>query len=253
MVAVELVRGSRSKEVRVGAGRVQIEHREQILTVTDAGALLGIREPLPPADGQPLLVIQAQGQRTVVAIDEVLGHQDLTIRALPQEIRSLPAYQGAAMLARGELLLVLRPDWLVDRDQRAQEPIQARRALVVDDSLTARAIHRSMLESGGFTVHTASTAQQALEQLRHASYDVVVCDVEMPDMDGVALTSAVRGHPETRALPVILVSAYDSDADRSRGLAAGADEFMGKKECAAGRLLTAVSAVMARRQRTPAS
>ena len=97
-------------------------------------------------------------------------------------------------------------------------------------------------------VHTASTGQQALEQLASGSYDVVICDVLMAGMDGLAFTQRLRSRSETRGLPVVLVSAHDTEADRKRGMAAGADAFLSKKECASGRLLAEVSAVMGRRR-----
>jgi CheY-like chemotaxis protein len=121
---------------------------------------------------------------------------------------------------------------------------------VVDDSITARALHRTMLEAGGFTVHTASSGHQAQEQLSHAQYDVMVCDVAMEEMDGVELLAAVRSNPRTRGLPVILVSAHDTDDERARGLSAGADAFLSKKDRISGRLLAEVETVITRRKGT---
>jgi CheY-like chemotaxis protein len=76
----------------------------------------------------------------------------------------------------------------------------------------------------------------------------MVSDVAMEGMDGIALTAALRSRPETKGLPIILVSAKDNETDRERGLATGADGFLSKKDCAAGRLLAEVSAVIARRK-----
>jgi two-component system, chemotaxis family, sensor kinase CheA len=249
MAAIESSRAARSQELRSGRTRVQLEHREQLVPVQDLGALLGLRQPEVPGDGQPLLIVQSQGRRLALSVDEVVGDKELVIRPLPVEVRDLPAYQGAATLARGELVLILRPDWLANTDRRAEGGLGGtRRALVVDDSLTARALHRTALETGGYLVHTASNARQALEQLRHSAYDVMVCDIGMEEMDGYELTEAVRQRPETDAMPILLVSARDSDTDRQRGLSVGADGFLTKKDCVSGRLLSEVSAVMARRK-----
>ena len=185
-----------------------------------------------------------------MAVDEVIGDRELVVRPLPPEVYDLPAYQGAATLARGELILVLRPDWLCGDEDRDKPLTSTRRALVVDDSLTARALHRTALEAGGYAVHTASNARQALEQLRHASYDVMVCDIGMDEIDGFELTLEARSRDELEAMAIILVSARDSDQDRRRGSSAGADGFLSKKECASGRLLAEVHAVIARRQGT---
>jgi CheY-like chemotaxis protein len=144
-------------------------------------------------------------------------------------------------------LLVLRAEWLVE-PRVAVAPRPSVRALVVDDSITARALHRTMLESGGFTVHTSSVATQALDQLRHTTYDVVICDLEMEPMNGFELVAALRADPATRTLPVILVSTHDTEDDRRRGEAAGADAFLSKRDCVSGRLVEEIAAVIARRK-----
>jgi two-component system chemotaxis sensor kinase CheA len=249
MVAVESSRAARARDLRVGRNKAQLEHREQLIPLVDLGALVGLRQPETPADGQPLLILQSQGRRIALGVDEVLGDRELVIRPLPQEIRDLDAYQGAATLARGELVLILRPDFIAAGDRRLDTALgSTRRALVVDDSLTARALHRTALEAAGYVVHTASNGRQALEQLRHSAYDVMVCDIGMDEMDGYQLTAQVRQRAETDSMPVLLVSARDSDGDRQRGQSVGADGFLTKKDCVSGRLLSEVSAVIARRK-----
>src|SRR3989475_12232574 len=249
MAAVESSRAARAKDLRVGRSKAQLEHREQLIPVLDLGALVGLRQPEVPADGQPLLILQSQGRRIALGVDEVLGDRELVIRPLPVEIRELDSYQGAATLARGELVLILRPDFIVSGNRRSDGALgTTRRALVVDDSLTARALHRTALETGGYLVHTASNGRQALEQLRHSAYDVLICDIGMEEMDGFQLTAAVRQQAETDSMPILLVSARDSDPDRQRGTAAGADGFLTKKGCVSGRLLSEVGAVIARRR-----
>jgi two-component system, chemotaxis family, sensor kinase CheA len=248
MAAVETSLLARSNELRVVRNRAQLSHREQLIALQDLGALLALRQPEAPHEGQPLLVLQSQGRRLAVAVDEVIGDRELVIRPLPPEVRDLPAYQGAATLARGELVLIVRPDWLSGFERRDAPLTGTRRALVVDDSLTARALHRTALEAGGYSVHTASSGRQALEQLRHSSYDIMVSDIGMDEMDGFELTLQARRRHELEAMPIILVSARDSDTDKQRGAAAGADGFLSKKDCASGRLLAEVHAVIARRQ-----
>jgi chemotaxis protein histidine kinase CheA len=249
MAAIESSRLARGSEVRVGRARVQLEYHEQLLPLQDLGAVVGLRQPEAPAEGQPILIVTTQGRRLALSVDEVIGDKELVIRPLPLEVRDLPAWQGAATLARGELVLILRPDFLFSVESRSEAGVTGtRRALVVDDSLTARALHRTALEAAGYTVHTAASAKQALEQLRHSAYDVMVSDIGMEEMDGFELTTAVRARHDADAMPILLVSARDSESDRQRGAAAGADGFLTKKECVSGRLVSEVSTVIARRK-----
>jgi CheY-like chemotaxis protein len=198
-------------------------------------------------------VLLWQERRLALSVDEVEGDRELVVRPLPVELRQLAAYQGAATLARGELVLIVRPDWLLDLERPSEGAVltSTRRALVVDDSLTARALHRTALESGGYLVHTASDARQALEQLRHSAYDVMVCDIGMPEMDGYQLTSAVRARGDLDAMPIVLVSARESEGEGQRGLSLGADAFLSKRECVSGRLVSEVAAAVARRRARP--
>lgn len=240
---------ARRADLHVGRGRVQMEIRGRLVPVHHLGSLLGTSPPSVPNERQPLVVMQVGENAFVLAVDEIEGDLDLVIRPLPSQLRGLHAYQGAATLGGGELMLVLRPDWLAERTGRAADTGSSeRRVLVVDDSLTARALHRTILETGGFTVHTAGSAAQALEQLRGATYDVIVSDIGMEGMDGFALTRSLRARADTRDLPIILVSAHDGESERAKGVAAGADAFLSKRDCVSGRLLSEVTAVTGRRR-----
>ncbi|CAM4461895.1 response regulator [Corallococcus exiguus] len=247
MLAVESTQLARPDMLRVGKRRTHLEHQGQLLPVVDLGARLGLRASSPPTEGQPLLIVQSGGKRVALGVDAVVGDRDLVIRPLPSEVRDVAAWQGAATLSRGELLLILRPDWVVSDSEKVTVSAVSRRALVVDDSLTARALHRAMLEAGGFQVHLAASGARALERLQADTYDVVICDLDMEEMDGIELIARLRERKDTHTLPVILVSAHDTTVARERGLASGADGFLSKRECAAGRLLAEVLDVMSRR------
>ncbi|WNG50235.1 response regulator [Archangium minus] len=248
MLAVESTQLATKENLRIGRLKTQLDYNGQLVPVADLGSRLGLRAAAPPSEGQPLIIVQSGGKRLALAVDAVVGDRDLVIRPLPAEVRDVPAYQGAAILSRGELLLILRPGWVVTEaaPQTLAMP-QSRRALVVDDSLTARALHRAMLEAGGFTVHLAASGARALERLQTEVYDVIICDLEMEEMNGTELIAKVRSQPDTKDIPCILVSANDSSGARARGLSAGADGYLSKRECAAGRLLTEVLDVMSRR------
>ena len=248
MLAVESTQMATAEALHVSRRRTQLDYNGQLVPVMDLGSRLGLRAAAPPSEGQPLIIVQSGGKRVALAVDAVVGDRDLVIRPLPAEVRDVPSYQGAAILSRGELLLILRPGWVVGEAAPAAVAMPtSRRALVVDDSLTARALHRAMLEAGGFTVHLAASGPRALERLQSETYDVIICDLEMEEMSGVELIAKLRTMPDTKDVPVILVSAHDSTGSRARGLSAGADGFLSKRECAAGRLLTEVLDVMSRR------
>lgn len=238
-----------SKAQLSSAGKPRLLHRDQWLDVADLGALLSLRPPAAPEAGQSLLVLQAQGRRLALLVDSVDGDAELVILPLPTELGlgAKPPYAGASLYLGAELVLVLRPEWALSSAQDAPVAVTgARRALVVDDSLTARAMHRAALESGGFSVMAAASGAAGLLLAAKSPVDVVVCDIQMEGMDGFQFTRAFKATAQGRRVPVILVSVSENEEDRAAGAAAGADAFLNKRDCAAGRLLQAVSGLLER-------
>lgn len=100
--------------------------------------------------------------------------------------------------------------------------------LVVDDDETNRAICKACLLRAGYQVREAADGCEALAQVGEEPPDLVIMDVMMPNMDGLECTRALRANPETRDIPIIIVSALSRTEDILAGLEAGADEYLSK-------------------------
>ena len=85
---------------------------------------------------------------------------------------------------------------------------------------------KGMLESAGYRVTTAVDGVDALTALRSGEFDLVVSDVEMPRMNGFDLTAGIRADKRLAEMPVVLVTALSSPADRERGIDAGANAYI---------------------------
>ncbi|MDR3374196.1 MAG: response regulator [Ancalomicrobiaceae bacterium] len=103
-----------------------------------------------------------------------------------------------------------------------------KRILVVDDSLTTRMFYRSVLEPAGFHVEEASNGLEGLEQVMLHRFDMAIVDVNMPKMDGYAMTEELRRNPDLSALPVLTISTEASAADAARAYSAGANYYLVK-------------------------
>lgn len=99
--------------------------------------------------------------------------------------------------------------------------------LIVDDDDDIRAFVRAVLEADGHRVLDAATGVEALGHVEVHRPDLVLLDVMMPSMDGFAVARALKARPGPFT-PVILLTAMDDPASRARGIAAGADEVLGK-------------------------
>lgn len=92
-----------------------------------------------------------------------------------------------------------------------------RRILLIDDDQGIREVARTVLEMvGGYDVETASSGLDGLEKARTSPPDAIVLDVMMPGLDGPATFALLQEQPETRDVPVILLTAKTQPADRSR-------------------------------------
>jgi DNA-binding response OmpR family regulator len=102
------------------------------------------------------------------------------------------------------------------------------RALIVDDSITVRMDLKEALEEAGIAVSLSATLASARDALSRGVFDLMILDVLLPDGDGLELLREVKLSAATSAMPVMLLSSEDEVGDRVRGLATGADEYLGK-------------------------
>lgn len=100
--------------------------------------------------------------------------------------------------------------------------------LIVDDDPTNRAVCRGCLQRTGYRIREAEDGRAALEEIGKHVPDVIIMDVMMPVMDGLECTRTLRADPDTRDIPIIIVSALARTEDILAGLEAGADEYISK-------------------------
>ena len=100
--------------------------------------------------------------------------------------------------------------------------------LVVEDDPTILQLLEVNFEMEGFTVLTATDGADGLERARSGAPDLIVSDVMMPNMSGLEMVAELKADPETKAIPVILLSAKAQTADVAGGMQAGADAYMTK-------------------------
>lgn len=104
----------------------------------------------------------------------------------------------------------------------------SRKILIVDDEVYILHILDFSLGAEGYEVITAADGEEALEKARTEKPDLVVLDVMMPKVDGFEACRRLKNDPETRELPVILLTAKGREVDRKMGIEVGADDYMVK-------------------------
>jgi len=107
------------------------------------------------------------------------------------------------------------------------DPTRAPRVLIVDDAPQIRTLFGRLLTRAGMAVTVAEDGLAGLAQARGHAPDVILCDLDMPRMDGLTLCRALRDDPATRAVPIVLVSGSGSVEARA-ALDAGCDAVLDK-------------------------
>ncbi len=234
-------------------GRQTMPVRGRSLPVIDLLALLGAAA-LPVGDHSPGIVISSGGRRTVGTCDALLGAEEVVIKPLGPLLASVPGYLGASILGDGRIALLVEPATLTEGPRRAPGPAApapdrpaAPKILVVEDSFTVRELQRSILEAAGYPVVTARDGREALQSIeRDGQIALVVTDLEMPRLDGLELTRAIRASSTRSSLPVVIVTSHGSDDDQRRGIEAGADAYMVKRSFDQQDLLATVEQLVGR-------
>ena len=221
MPAIRSIAQPRPQEIRATDDRewVMIEGEEiELLRLDRVLALPGGATPAR----LPVLVFRSGVRPLAVAVDELVGKEEVVIKSVGGVLESVGPFGGATISGDGRVILLVDPSRLTDqawagrageaRAARAQaaararrEP-QGRRVLLVDDSVSIRKFVGQMLERAGFEVLTATDGAEALRRLAESSVDAVITDLEMPRVSGYELIEDMRSRAATRALPVVVLT-----------------------------------------------
>jgi chemosensory pili system protein ChpA (sensor histidine kinase/response regulator) len=190
------------------------------------------------------MLLKSGLQRAAIRVDEIIGNREVVVKTIGPQLSRLSGIAGATVLGNGQVVLILNPVQLVHRDgvdmdiprpePAAPEPVaveeksSATLVMVVDDSLTVRKITSRMLLREGYEVATAKDGVDALQQLQDIHPACILLDVEMPRMDGFEFTRQVRSDPQTRDIPIIMITSRTADKHRNRATELGVNEYMGK-------------------------
>ena len=120
---------------------------------------------------------------------------------------------------------------------------------VVEDDKNIREIESFALKNSGYTIFDFECAKDFYKKLAERKPDLILLDIMLPDEDGLEIVRRLRSTPETRKIPIILVTAKDSEIDKVKGLDIGADDYM-TKPFGIMELISRVKALLRRSQET---
>lgn len=198
------------------------------------------------------IVLLEKGWHTVaLLVDEIIGEREIVIKPLRPPLANISCVAGGTLLEHNQVAIVLNASDLINQalnssvkrvelEDKQKQTKSRPHILVVDDSITTRTLEKNILESHNYQVTITVNGKEAWDLLQKQKFSLLITDVNMPIMDGFTLTEQVKTSDQLRDLPVIIVTSLGSDAEKARGVAAGANAYIVKSEFESGALLDIV-------------
>jgi CheY-like chemotaxis protein len=200
---------------------------EAVLTVRDDG--IGF----PPAAADTLFEVFTRAVPSGITPISGLGLGLAIVRSIAElHGGSVTAHSdgpgtGAELRVRLPLTTAVHP---ADQPQPpAERPTrQSLRILVIEDNTDLAATYQTLMRRHGDTVTLATTGHTGLTEATSQPFDLVLCDIGLPDIDGYQIARQLRDHPATRDIKLVAVSGFSQDSDRQQALHAGFDAHLAK-------------------------
>ncbi|MGD1949969.1 MAG: response regulator [Leptolyngbyaceae cyanobacterium] len=216
---------------------------------------------ITPIINEPSILIVNRGDRlNGIHIDRFWGEREVVVRQVENVISLPPGFNGCTILEDGHVVPLADAskllDWIdndevedvktgnaqpwhhllhsIPDDDEPPRPLalpqaQQTNVLVVDDSINMRQLLRTTLEQAGYNVEQGKDGQDAIDQLFGGlSVDAIVCDIEMPRLDGYGVLAEIKADSKLKNLPIIMLTSRGSDKHRQLAMRLGASAYITK-------------------------
>lgn len=224
-------------------GALRFRHEGQDLRGQHLATYLGLTQHarLPLAQCAVVL-IKRQHQSLALAVDALLDAGQWLVQDLGRFSRHAQGATGVSVLEDGALAVHLDIAALLSHEprpagnshaalaawgQKTSTPSLAK-ILVVDDAYSVRSSLKQLLQDAGYAVETARDGLEAIASLQAQGADIVLSDLEMPNMNGVELCQHLRASADWQHLPIIMISSRTQEKHQAMAAQAGVDAYLGK-------------------------
>jgi chemosensory pili system protein ChpA (sensor histidine kinase/response regulator) len=190
----------------------------------------------------PVVVAQAGDRQVAFVVDQLLGGREVVVKTLGNHLRRVHGIIGSTLMGDGSIVLILHVSELMRDDLRqpmsrssfrpalSPRAVEIPEVLIVDDSFSVRRVVANFIRSAGWHPVQAKDGLEALEIIQRAPKppDVILLDIEMPQMDGYELTSTLRAHPTYRHIPIVMLTSRAGEKHRQKAFEVGATEYLVK-------------------------
>jgi len=223
----------KASEIEYVGGREVIQYRGHSIPVIRLENLLPI-SPLPEQEEYHLIIFHMNHQDVAFLVSQIEDSLDIIIDVDENTFKQ-EGILGSAIIKDKTTLFIdvyqiiqmFDPDFF-DQGSDGVSGQGSATVLLAEDSTFYRNLLSSYLISAGYNVITAEDGQQAWKIINSEPIDILVTDIEMPNMDGFELSRRVKNDPSLKHIPIIAVTSLSGEEDRKRGKDSGIDEYQVK-------------------------
>jgi two-component system chemotaxis sensor kinase CheA len=234
-------------------GVPSITVRGDTIPVFDLAGILELQSDKMP-EIFTVLVMSVLEVKAAIVVEAVIQEIEMIVKPLGCLLQRVRNVAGVVITGSGAVVPVLNPRDLFKsglggqhgRLEMAQSKKEQKQPIIMiaEDSITSRTLLTNILEAAGYRVITAFDGMAAWKMLEETRIDLLVSDIEMPRMDGFALTEKVRADQRFTGLPVVLVTSLARREDREHGIACGADAYITKSDFSQNHLLETIERLL---------
>jgi chemotaxis protein histidine kinase CheA/ActR/RegA family two-component response regulator len=233
--AVRVATGSAESGTESESGASSIPERYRRTSLSALVSQSSSRYGASQKQRRSAVLVTASGVSMALEVQKVIGYRELVTQALGPQLASLQRYSGGSVLSDGRQVLILDlPRILENVGAKVFQGVKPAReslrpvALIVDDSLTMRVAAESILEQCGIATRLTRDGVEALDSMASALPNLILLDLEMPRLDGMAFLKRAKEEYGDACPPVIVISSRDHPENRQHLMNMGATRFLTK-------------------------
>lgn len=227
-------------------GKDNVLYQNTSVPIFNLASILGFKPSDEIKNKKTVLLIEAENDIVGFIVEELVGDQEILTKELAPPLFKLKNISGITTLVNGDICLIINVseilktimsnDYKTVSSARQLQIAQKKEinsseceVLVVDDFMTTRIMLKNILSARGYNVDVANDAAEALGMIPHKNYDVIISDIEMPNINGYEFVQKVKSEL-LNSSPVILISSLATEECKQKSQQAGADLFISKND-----------------------
>lgn len=236
------------KEIHHTHESLTILHNGKNIPVYNLAHLLNLKGSQDESEMKTIIIIETNNRMIGIIVNKLLGEQEILHKKLSPPLYRIKNISGVTTLATGETCLILNAIDLIKNStlqnakkmslsqtktltiEEKKSQLKQKNILVIDDSITTRTLEKNILSSAGFTVITANNPIEAIKKINETHFDIILTDIEMPEMSGLEFLSQMKSNELYADVPIVVMSSLADENQKRKAHSLGAEKYVVKGE-----------------------